>query len=526
MKKKKIFMSAVAGGLAALMLAGCSGTGDTGTQSNQDVTQLEGTLCSAEPLTMTIHMHFWNTNVFDDSWPIYQEAAKRTNITLQGTASSASTDSNQEFNTMLTNSPLPDIIHGESKNLNKAGSEGALIPLQDLIDQYAPNIKAMFDEHPEYEKASLAADGNLYYIPCLRDDSGPAQGWFIRQDWLDKLGLEVPTTIDEYYNVLKAFREQDPNGNGEKDEIPYFDRHQSVDKLVSLWNPGDGGYSTFGDFSIDKDGNVFCARTTEGYKTAMKELAKWYAEGLIDQEIFSRQNPREQLFGDDNGGATNDWFSSTMSFNEIEKDKVPGFHIAVIAPIQDVNGDIKNQFARNATAGIGWGISKDNQHVAETMKYFDFWYTEEGSLLNAMGIEGTHYTNENGELKYTDLVMSYEGGAPNYMRTIGGQEIGYFAELGPEIAGMTEEAAAGFKEYADNGWTVKAFPSLSYTTEEERTIASKGTDVSTYTKEMQQNWIMGNADVDATWDQYIANLQSLGLDELLAAYQAAYDRQK
>lgn len=71
MKKKKIFMSAVAGGLAALMLAGCSGTGDTGTQSNQDVTQLEGTLCSAEPLTMTIHMHFWNTNVFDDSWPIY-----------------------------------------------------------------------------------------------------------------------------------------------------------------------------------------------------------------------------------------------------------------------------------------------------------------------------------------------------------------------------------------------------------------------------------------------------------------------
>ena len=164
--------------------------------------------------------------------------------------------------------------------------------------------------------------------------------------------------------------------------------------------------------------------------------------------------------------------------------------------------------------------------VPEAMKYFDFWYTEEGSLLNAMGVEGTHYTNENGELKYTDLVMSYEGGAPNYMRTIGGQEIGYFAELGPEIAGMTEEAAEGFKEYADNKWTVKAFPSLSYTTEEERIIASKGTDISTYTKETQQNWIMGNKDVDATWDQYIADLKSLGLDELLAAYQAAYDRQK
>lgn len=525
MKKRKIVMSAIAGGLAALMLAGCNGGTDGG--STQDVTKLEGTLASADPLTLTVHMHFWGTNVFDDTWPVYQEAAKRTNITLHGTASKTNTESDQVFNTMLTSEPLPDIIHGESKNLNKAGTDGALIPLQDLVDKYAPHIKAIFDEHPEYKKATLAADGNLYYIPCLRDDSGPAQGWFIRQDWLDKLGLPVPTTVDEYYNTLKAFREQDPNGNGQKDEVPYFDRHNSVDKLVGLWNPGTGDVTTFNDYSIDKDGNVYCARTTEGYKTAMKELAKWYAEGLIDQEIFTRKNPREALFGDNTGGATNDWFSSTMSFNEKTKGKYPEFHLAVIPPVKNVDGEVKNQFARNATAGIGWGISKDNKHVPETMKYFDFWFTEEGSLLNAMGIEGTHYTVENGEYKYTDMVLGYEGGgAPNYMRTIGGQEIGYFAELGPEIAGMTGEAAEGFKEYADNKWTVKAFPSLSYTSEEERTIAAKGTALTTYMKESQQNWILGNKDVDASWDQYVSDLKSLGLDEVIAAYQAAYNRQK
>ena len=524
MKKRKVVMSALAGGLAAVMLAGCGGPSGGG--STQDVTKLEGTLASAEPLTLSIHMHFWGTNVFDDKWPIYEEAAKKTNITLHGTASKQNTESEQAFNTMLVSQPLPDIIHGEAKNINKAGMDGALIDLKDLVNQYAPHIKAIFDERPDYLKSTLAADGNLYYIPCLRDDSGPAQGWFIRQDWLDKLGLPVPTTVEEYYNTLKAFREQDPNGNGQKDEVPYFDRHNSVDKLVTLWNPGDGDYTTFGDYSIDTQGKVYCTRTTEGYKTAMKELAKWYKEGLIDQEIFTRKNSREQLFGDNVGGATNDWFSSTMSFNEKEKDKVPGFKLAVIPPVKDTEGNLVNQFARNATAGIGWGISKDNKHVPETMKYFDFWFTEEGSLLNAMGVEGTHYTVENGEQKYTDLVMSYEGGAPGYMRTIGGQEIGYFAELGPEIAGMSAEAAEGFKLYADNKWTVKAFPTLSQTTDEARVISDKGTALTTYMKETQQNWIMGNKDVDASWDQYIADMNSLGLEELLAAYQAAYDRQK
>ena len=88
-------------------------------------------------------MHFWGTNVFDDTWPVYQEAAKRTNITLHGTASKTNTESDQVFNTMLTSEPLPDIIHGESKNLNKAGTDGALIPLQDLVDKYAPHIKAI-----------------------------------------------------------------------------------------------------------------------------------------------------------------------------------------------------------------------------------------------------------------------------------------------------------------------------------------------------------------------------------------------
>ena len=134
-----------------------------------------------------------------------------------------------------------------------------------------------------------------------------------------------------------------------------------------------------------------------------------------------------------------------------------------------------------------------------------------------MGIEGTHYTVENGEQKYTDMVLGYEGGgAPElHAATIGGQEIGYFAELGPEIAGMTGEAAEGFKEYADNKWTVKAFRLCPTRLKRNGRLQLGARALTTYMKESQQNWILGNKDVDASWDQYVSDLKSLGLDEVM-----------
>ena len=135
-------------------------------------------------------------------------------------------------------------------------------------------------------------------------------GFYIRKDWLDRLGLSVPTTVDELYAVLKAFREQDPNGNGRKDEVPYFYRGMNVDGLIQLW----GAYN---DWHVDENGRVVHGKTEEAYRNAMRELAKWYREGLIDQEIYSRGSySREQLLGDNLGGMTHDWLGSTGTFNK------------------------------------------------------------------------------------------------------------------------------------------------------------------------------------------------------------------
>ena len=116
----------------------------------------------------------------------------------------------------------PDSVpHMQTYELQESDSMTLFIALNDLIDQYCPNLKAEMAKRPGAEERITAPDGNIYSLPFL---GRSGNGWinsFINQPWLDKLGLEMPTTLDEFYEVLKAFKTQDPNGNGIADEIPY-----------------------------------------------------------------------------------------------------------------------------------------------------------------------------------------------------------------------------------------------------------------------------------------------------------------
>ena len=212
------------------------------------------------------------------------------------------------------------------------------MPLNKLIDQHAPNIKAFFKENPEVAKAITAPDGNIYYMPYVPDGS-VSRGWWIRQDWLDKLKLKQPQNVNELYEVMKAFRDRDPNGNGKKDEIPYFNSNEhEVFRLALLWGARSSGSNTAMDFMV-KDGRVVHPFAQEEFKVAIKNIAKWYAEGLIDKEIFTRKSrARQQLYSADQGGITHDWFASTSSYNVSMADKVPGFKVVAMAPPADVNG--------------------------------------------------------------------------------------------------------------------------------------------------------------------------------------------
>lgn len=510
--------------LAMVFVVIAGGCGKKTAESSDERTVASGEYVISEtPLDLSIHLHYYGTRVFDDNWAVFKEAGKLTNVHLHGTASKSMSDSKMAFSTMLSTKPLPDIIQNSCAELLKIGEQGALIPLEDLIDKYAPNIKKILESSKEIRMAACSTDGHIYNIPYL--PSGlevgriPTAGWFIRQDWLDKLGLQQPKTVEEFYAVLKAFKTQDPNGNGKKDEIPFISRQSNANDIIKLLG---GNVAWF----VDESGKIEYGPVQEEYKNAIKEVAKWYKEGLIDPEIFTRgKNSREILLGNNTAGCMHDNFSSTSKFNDTLADKISGFYLEAMLPPADVNGVVREVGKKVVGDGYGWGISKDNKNPIETIKYFDFWASEIGQKLSAFGIEGEHYTVIDGKNTYTDLVLKNDLSVPLYLVSQGClMGIGTVGNIEAELSGMNEIGQNGMKLYQDSDCLIYKEPDFVFLEEERKHNTIAFTNISTFQSEQMQKWVLGVDDVDATWDSYIKKINQFGYKEVRDNHQKAYDR--
>ncbi len=543
--KKRMLTMIIAAAMAASMLAGCSGdssssTASSDTGSSTASTDAGGESSAAEEeggyngednlritdeeKTVTLFYTFGGNGAPTGDMPVWQKAAEITGIKMENVANPSIVDEVESLNTMIASGELPDIIQGIRTNLSPLVSQGAFMNLDELIEQYAPNVQQFMKDYPDAVNAGMGADGHMYLIAgTLGGDPGkqlPSMGFFIRQDWLDKLGLEVPTTLEEYEDVLYAFRNDDPNGNGEQDEIPYFYRDKGIWPLVQLWGAHENWYVD------DEDNKVYYGKVEEEYKTAMKALAQWYADGIIDPEVFTRgSQARQFLLGNDQGGSTVDWFSSTGAMNDTVREQVPDINFVAIAPPADINGEVKILQGRASLHSYAWGISKDCEDPETVIKYMDFFFSDVGRDLMGWGIEGTDYTiDADGNKTPTETALSNPAGYPNYLRSIGCYEIGSYGNLEGELAAMNEEAREGFELYENSDWIQPQFPTLSFTEEEQDVIDANWVNLTTAIEEYEQSALMGVVDIDSTWDNHIASLKDMGLDEVVAAYNSAYER--
>lgn len=481
-----------------------------------------------EPLELSIHLHWPRAQRYDEAWPVELAAREMTNIHLKdATSGSNSTDSLEAFNLLLAQGDLPDIVGGHliKDNVNKYGPEGAFVPLNDLIEEHAPNIKAFFDERPEIMAAGSAADGNLYYIPYLPDGLYGRAYW-IRQDWLDKLGLETPGTVDELYDTLVAFRDQDPNGNGEKDEIPMFFRQwEELIRMVTLWDGRQSGSDTNHDFHV-KDGVVLHGYALEEYREGIKNLAKWYEEGLIDPEVFTRgSSSRDYLLGENLGGMTHDWFASTGGYNKLSE-KIDGFSLKAMAPPASVSGVQMEEHRRIPIKPDGWAISYQNENPVETIKYFDFFFTPEGRNLSNFGVEGETWNMVDGEPIFTEEVLTNGRAINSQMYEVGAQiQRGYWQDYRYEAQWTNEISLEGIALYDAGDYLIPQFLGVAFTEDEQKVYDKYWPSIRTYMLERQQAWILGTGDVEADWDAYTAQLDKMGLNDVLEVMNAAHTRQ-
>lgn len=534
MKKRRLMAAAMAAVMLTGTLAGCSaksetsGTeaakGDAGTSQAQTEETLEGSLVSKEPKEFTVFLNF-NNMPFDSNWQVWQEAAKRTNISLKGTISLSNSNEEEAFNLMMSSGNLADIIgYVDASSLEKLGRDGGMIPLNDLIKEHAPNIQKVLDEDARFRQTAYSLDGNIYQIP-KNQELKAAEFWWIRQDWLDKLNLKAPTTVDELHDVLYAFRNEDPNGNGLKDEIPLFDRAgwKQPDEYLYLWDTSLEFYP--------RDGKMKYEPLEENFKTGVSNMIKWYQEGLIDPEIFTRgASSRDTLLGGDLGGCTHDWVS-TANYNSTLQETIPGFQMAAIAPPADQNGVVKERVSRYP--GVGWGISSQCKDPVTVIKFMDYFFTEEGSDLMNWGIEGDTFTRDaDGSKHFTDTVLQSELTPIGYLRSIGAQyRIGMCQDGDYEYATMKEDGIEANKLYnGHDEWFDDSLPpyldgkmALKYTSDDETEYKNIMASIKPYVDEKFQSWILGVNDFDSEYDTFIKELKARGIDRALEINQKAYD---
>lgn len=246
-----------------------------------------------------------------------------------------SPDWQTKLNMTLVSEELPDIIWpAEGLDDEEYGVvQQIFLPLDDMIDQYMPNLKAFIEADPNSVLKCVASDGHIYGLPGYYDNAGiEMQGvFFINNTWLNKLELKVPTTVDELTEVLRAFKTQDPNGNGIADEIPYscsFGGHvnNGIFSMFFFYGiPTDG--TTF--FSLDEEGVV----TFDPYRPGFRECVEWlhllYDEGLMEKEALTQDsNTFTSKINDGNYGFIPFWRLDSMNIDDVKDNYINIFPVS------------------------------------------------------------------------------------------------------------------------------------------------------------------------------------------------------
>lgn len=537
--KKNLFRcfwtAAIPALLIVAMLTGCGGDPNSGNPGNSSNPGASGTPDNTgsggdtgKVVELTVH-DIYNSEVVDFSKPVITRIQELCNVHLTNTVSASSTEDDQAWTLMIANpSNLPDIIvSSDMAKIEKLGMDGGLMPLEDLIEQHCPNVVAAFEKYPELRTASTATDGHIYQIAGMKEMS-VANTWIIRQDWLDKFNLPVPTTVDELYTALKTFREQDANGNGEKDETPFITRwHNTSEDItshaLSLWNSGTG--------LMVRQGKVVYDPMEEEFYEGMKNLIQWYAEGLIDPEVYTREDARNVLYGENVGGLTYDWTASTTQYNTSLAETIPGFDNEVMAPIVAPNG--RQVIDHRSVPYAGAGLSQNCSNVEAALRLIDFLYSEEGQILQTYGIEGEHYTiNADGTYQFTDEMLNYEGGLTAARNDAGCiNHLGGIDPVELEYCIVTDEATLrGYELYmAHPEWYAEdeyVNFNFKYTNDESDEVSLKLSSLNDYVNEKCRSWILGNGNFEAEYESFIAELRTRGVEDVIQISQTAYDRLK
>lgn len=558
MKKKwlsRALAVALAGVMTAGMLAGCGKQDGSQTSVQSEASQTDGSIQSDDatqsetqtaevpeevtyPVDTDVSLSFYiryqtqlaksAAYVDYNSVPFYAGLSEKTGIDIDWQSYADGADVAAAYNLMLQEEELPNIIFGGGcDDSAELYADGLIYDLTEYLPTYAPDFWEYINlpENEANKRAITNEEGQFFFIPFIRESNynitylGPV----IRQDWLDELSLEAPVTLEDWENVLKAFKEN-------------YGAYFSF-RVLRFNNAGiAGGTGAFAAFSLKyfvEDGQIKCANTQEEWKDFLETMHRWYEEGLLDPDFSTADDTavRSKALNGEAGIVYTAMSHLSNYIADAEKEGTGAKWVGLSYPRVEEGAPTTYIQTESQTwqpyIGARVTTSCSEEELIAAIKFLNYGFTEEGMLYWNLGEEGVSYEiAEDGSLQFTDLITSDERGITEALRDYTGM---YSAGIGIQMEDMikaknNETAVEAVYTWIDNTVASQYLcPPYSRTEEEQRVYNDINTQLSTYVSEMALKFVTGDESLE-DFDKFVEQLDAYGLQELLEIEQAAYDR--
>lgn len=462
--------------------------------------------------------------------PAYAAAVEYTGVDVDYVSCSQD-NAATEFNLMVASGSCYDMMSGAAGYYNGGVAAGindeVLLDLTDLMAEYVPDYYKVFATNDNWVKYATTDDGTIGAIYMFNEvELGLSSGNFIRKDWLDDLGIDMPVTIDDYHDVLTAF----------KNEYNISDPFMLSANLTSNLSYAFGTSS----FNVDnasslafyaEDGKVQSVFTSDKYKEYIGTLAKWYQEGLIGADFLNRasdmtDSANTSVILNGQAGIWNTVMKNLEDYPNQATD--PNFSCVALPDALPSDGSLLTFYSNDPGSAGNVSVAAQSENWELALNWINFWSTEQGLMLARYGVEGVSYTMENGEPVYTDVIYNNPDGfifqlarimyCAASVPTFGDPRIVRDTIYSPEVIGCTEvwESAYGSSDSYISS-------SVTMTTAESDAFFSKYTDIGTYAQTELMRYVVGENSMDS-WDTFVSTCIDMGIEDCTAIYQDAYDR--
>ncbi len=511
-------------------------------------TKKEETSTENEALTYWVAMpsQLQGTGLTFNDLPMYDEYKKRMEMDVEFIHPPIGQE-DEKFSLMIASGNLTDIVEYDwSKypgGLTKAVNDNTIIALDDFIEEHAPNMYRIIEEVPGVKRDITTADGHYYGFPKIniiepesKEFTITSGGLWLRKDWLDAIGMDVPTTIKEWDEVLYAFK--DKLGKKAPLALPIGRFEGTMGHFNSAYNFA---------LSFFVDGNkVKYAPLVPEYKDFIGQFAKWYKDGILDPEFATLTNNAviSQVQEGRSGAFWGYIGNHVGKILEAKKDDTEFELVAVPYPVAEDGGDGKCYIETLSRVAANYAcITNKCKEPLKASKWLDYVYSREGNTLFTMGIEGLTYEIVDGFAEFTELITNNPDGLSNYeARARYGRGYSSGFGCGYPIKGTLEEREARAKKKRDESYPYQVqrdahyafnvngptrldtlLPNLEYEPEIAEEITNIKFDVETYMMENITRFITGDRPM-SEWDKFVGELKGLNVDKLLKYMQDAYDQ--